>query len=135
MIWDMIPRCISRYDVTPDHLETPGKYKFNENPPPRCVLLLFFSALSLPSSWLALWAFSSSFCCPSDGHIIGLTVPPANSNLVPSGLGLLPEHLRLFLFHFSSFLYFSFFTCLFSFFIPGTWYSLVVARYLICYCC
>ena len=41
-------------DVTPDHLETPGKYKFNENPPPRSGLLLFFSASSLPLSWLVL---------------------------------------------------------------------------------
>ena len=131
MIWDMIPRYKSRYDVTPDHLETPGQYKLNENTPPRCGVLLFFSALSLPSSWLpSVWPFSSCFCCPSDGHIIGLTVPSANSNLVPSGLGLLPEHVRLFLFHFSFFfLFFSFFPCLFSFLIPGTWYSIVVARY------
>ena len=33
---------------------TRGKYKFNENALPRCGLLLFFSALSLPSSWLVL---------------------------------------------------------------------------------
>ena len=30
------------FDITPDHLETRGKHKFNENPPPRCRLLLFF---------------------------------------------------------------------------------------------
>ena len=41
-------------DITPDHLETPGTYKFYENPPPRCGLLLCCSALSLPSSWLVL---------------------------------------------------------------------------------
>ena len=41
-------------DITPDHLETPGKCKFNETLPPRCGLLLIFSALSLPSSSLVL---------------------------------------------------------------------------------
>ena len=50
---------------------------------------------------------SSSFCCPSDGHIIGLTVP-VNSNLVCSGLGLLPERMMLVLFHFSIFFLFLF---------------------------
>ena len=56
----------------------------------------------------SVWPFSSSFCS-SDGHIVGLTVPPANSNLVPSGLGLLPEHVRLFFSHFLfCFLFFSF---------------------------
>ena len=100
MIWDMISRYTSRYDITPDYLATPGKYIFNENPPPRFGLLLFFSALSLPSSLLVLRpALSSSFCYPSAGHIIGLTVPPAKSNLVPPGLGLLPEHLCLLLVH------------------------------------
>ena len=38
----------------PDHLETPGEYKLNQNPPPRCSLFLFFSALSLPSSSLVV---------------------------------------------------------------------------------
>ena len=78
-------------EIKPDHLETLGKHKLNENPPPRCGLLLFFSALSLPSSWLVLGlAFFVVFRCPSAGHIIGLTVPPANSNVVPSRLSLLP---------------------------------------------
>ena len=51
--------------------KTLGKCKFNENPPPRCGLLfLFFSAMSLPSSWLVfrLWHFLS-FCFPPAGHI------------------------------------------------------------------
>ena len=95
------------------------------------VFSCFFRLCVRPHLGLSsVWPFSSCFCCPSDGHIIGLTVPSANSNLVPSGLGLLPEHVRLFLFHFSFFfLFFSFFPCLFSFLIPGTWYSIVVARY------
>ena len=72
----------------------------------------------------SVWPLSS-FCCPSAGHIIGLTVPPANSNLVHSGLGLLPERMFFFFFfpHFSCF-FFSLFPCLFSFVIPGTWCSL-----------
>ena len=59
----MISRHIAIYHA--DHLETPGKYKFNENPPPRCGLLLFFSALSLPSSWLCS---SGLFCRSSAVH-------------------------------------------------------------------
>ena len=106
---------------------TRHKPKFIENPPPRCGLLLFFSTLSLPSSWLAVfvWPFLSFFCCPSAGHIIGPTVSPANSNLVPSGLGLLPERMHVFFVSFFVFL-FPFFPCLFSFLLPGinTWYSL-----------
>ena len=137
MMRGMISRCIAIYHAlshTQDHLETPGKSKFNENPPPRCGLLLLFSALPLPSSW-PVWPFLSSFCCPSAGHIIGLTVPPANSDLLPSGLGLLPERMYVFdsFFFFFSFLFFSFFPCLFD-----TWYLvllIVVARYLTYYCC
>ena len=140
MIWDMIPRYISRYDVKPDQLETPGNYKFSENSPPRCGVLLFFRlCLCTHLGFSSVGSLPSSFCCPSHGHIIGLTVQPANSNLVPLGLGLLPEHVRLFfvsffIFIFFSFVIFYFFPCLVSFLIPGTWYSLVVARYLI-YCC
>ena len=61
---------------------------------------------------------SSSFCCPSDGHIIGLTLP-VNSNLVCSGLGLLPERMMLLLFHFFLFFVFYFFTCRLS--LPSSW--------------
>ena len=114
---------------------TRHKSKFNENPPPRRGLLLFFSAVSLPSSWMCSSGLFLSFsCCPSAGHIIGLTVSHANSNLVPSGLGLLPERMHVFFFfHFS---FSPFFPCLFSL---DTWYlvllTAVVARYLIYYCC
>ena len=102
---------------------TRHKPKFIENPPPRCGLLLFFSTLSLPSSWLAVfvWPFLSFFCCPSAGHIIRLTVSPANSNLVPSGLGLLPERMHVgfcFIFNFFSLL----FILSLSFFLLDTWY-------------
>ena len=58
-------------DVTPDHLGTPCKYKFSENPPPRCGLLFFLLALSLPSSWLVLRLafFVVLLCCALTGHI------------------------------------------------------------------
>ena len=92
-------------DITPDHLETSGKYKFNENPPPRCGLLLFFRLCLCPHGLSCVWPFSSSLRCPSAGNIIGLTVP-ANSNLVPSGLRLFPEHV---LFVFVSYLFIFFF--------------------------
>ena len=52
---------ITTCDITPNHLETPGKYKFNENPPPRCGLLLFFSAVSA----LILACLPSGFFCLS----------------------------------------------------------------------
>ena len=113
-------------DITLNHLETPGKYKFNENPPPRCGLLLFISALSLPHLGLSsVWPFSSSFCCPSAGHIIqlGLTVP-VNSNLVPSGLGPLLERMMFVLFRFS-FFYFLLFISMFVFLLD-TWYLVLL---------
>ena len=136
MMRGMISRCIAMYQAishTQDHLETPGKSRFNEKPPPRCGLLVLFSALPLPSSWPA-WPFLSSFCCPSAGHIIELTVPPANSHLLPSGLGLVPE--RMYVFG-SSFIFFVFFPSLsFRYLIPGTPYSSCevpdVPKY---YCC
>ena len=115
--------------------------QIHRNPPPRCGVLLFFRlCLCTHLGFSSVGSLPSSFCCPSHGHIIGLTVQPANSNLVPLGLGLLPEHVRLFfvsffIFIFFSFVIFYFFPCLVSFLIPGTWYSLVVARYLIYYCC
>ena len=88
--------------------------------------LVFFGFVSALILAVFVWPFLSFFCCPSAGHIIGLTVSPANSNLVPSGLGLLPERMHVcfcFIFHFFLFCSFS---CLFSFLISGinTWYSL-----------
>ena len=120
-------------DTTPDHLETPG---VNTNSTKTHYLVAvyscFFRLCLCPHLGLSsVWHFLSSFCCPSAGHIIGLTVPPANSNLVPPRLGLLPGRMFV-LFHFRFFFLFISFR-LFSFLIPGTWYSLVliVARYLI----
>ena len=85
----------------------------------------------------SVWPFSSSFCCPSAGHIIGMTVPPANSNLVPSGLGLLPERMFVFV-SFCTLFYTKYILFLsLSFFLLDTWYLVlaVVARYLIYSCC
>ena len=50
-------------DITPDHLETQGKYKFNEDPPPRWGLLLFFSAVS-----------ALTLACPPSGLLRRLSV-------------------------------------------------------------
>ena len=117
-------------DTTPDHLETPG---VNTNSTKTHYLVAvyscFFRLCLCPHLGLSsVWHFLSYFCCPSAGHIIGLTVPPANSNLVPSRLGLLPERMFV-LFHFSIFFYSFLSFRLFSL-ISGTWYSLVVAKYL-----
>ena len=122
----MMSRYIAIYVAishTPDHLETPctNKSRFSENPPPRCGLLLLFSALSLPSSWL--WS-SGLFV------VLLLSISWTHNKTdritsVPSGLGLVPERMHVFFFHFS-FFFFSFFPCLFSFLMPGssTWYSI-----------
>ena len=57
------------------------------------LLWLLVSALFLPC---LPPCFLSSLCCPSDGHITGLTVPLANINLVPSWSGLLRECMIVF---------------------------------------
>ena len=99
-------------DITPDHHKTPGKNDFFENGSPCCGLrfalkpcLCSFLVLSSACSLL------SSFCCPSDGHITGLIVPPANTNLIPPRLGLLPQCIIVFV----SFLCFLSFLASFSF--------------------
>ena len=56
----------------------------------------FFRLCLCPHLGCVRLAFLLFFCCPSAGHIIGLTVSPANSNLVPSGLGLIPERMHAF---------------------------------------
>ena len=114
-------------DIT--HIRSPRntrhKSKFNENLPLVAVYSCFFRLCLCPHLGCVRLAFLSFFCCPSAGHIIELTVSPANSNLVPSGLGLLPERMHVFFVSFFVFL-FPFFPCLFSFLLPGinTWYSL-----------
>ena len=93
--------CDMSCGITPDHQNSPGKNNFNENRP-HCCGLRFALAPSL-CSLLALspaWPFLSSFCCPSDGHTIGLTVPPSNTNLFPWRYGLLPECMIVFVLFF-----------------------------------
>ena len=103
------------------------------NPQPRCGLLLFVLVLSLPSSWLVFLPSLltlSSFCCPSVGHIIGLTAPPANknSNIIPSGLSLLPERMFVFVSFICVFsplflsVFFAFLVPLSATYLRGTWY-------------
>ena len=69
-------RYIMRY-----HTGSP-QHNRQTNPQPRCGLL--FAWLSVSALFLACLSSVppslSSFCCPSAGHIIGLTTPPANKN-------------------------------------------------------
>ena len=133
MIRDMVSRYIAIYHAISHRITS--KHQVNTNSTKTHHLVVFYSrffrlCLCPHLGLSSVWHFLSSFCCPSAGQIIGLTVPPANRNLVPSRLGLLPERMFI-LFHFP--IFFSFLSfCLFSFLIPGTRYSLVVARYLIC---
>ena len=88
-------------------------------------------------STICFWllAFTHFLACPPSGNLCrhfvvhhldklsyyGLTVPPENSNPIPSRLGLLPD--RMFVsFHFYKFLLVAF-------------YSLVGTRYLVYFCC
>ena len=95
-------------DITPDHLETSGKYNSTKTHHLFAVYSCFFwLCLCPPLGLSSVWHFLSPFCCPSAGHIIGLTAPPANSNLVPSRLGLLPGSVFVLL-HFSLLFFSSF---------------------------
>ena len=76
-------------------------------------------------SSVCLFCRPESFCCPSAVHIMGLTVPPAKSNLVPSGLGLLPERMYVCFVSFFFFLCFVFFLSL-SFFLLDAWYLVLL---------
>ena len=108
MIWDMISRHIATYHATSHRITSKHQVNTNSTKTHHLVAVYscFFSALSLPHLGLSsVWHFLSSFCCPSAGHIIGLTIPPPNSNLVPSRLGLLPERM-LFCFIFRFFFLF-----------------------------
>ena len=72
-------------DITPDHPKAQGKNNVNENRLPCCGPRFALASCLCPLLALSpAWPFLSSVCCPSDGHIIGLTVPLANINLVPS---------------------------------------------------
>ena len=125
MIRDMTSRYIAIYlaiSHTLDRLEAPGTNNPNSTKTHHLVAVYScFSAVSALTLAVFVWPFLSFFCCPPAGHIIGLTVSPANSNLVPSGLGLLPERMHAcfcFIFHFFSFLFF----LSLSFFLLDTWY-------------
>ena len=123
MIWDMISRYIAIYHAISHRIASKHQANTNSTKTHHLVVVYscFFRLCLCPHLGLSsVWPFLSSFCCPSAGHIIiGLTVPPANSSLVPSGLGLLPERMFV-LFHFSFYL-FIFFHSL-SFLLLDTWY-------------
>ena len=96
MIWVVISqgnmRHIMRY-----HTGSPKntrQKKLHRKPSPCCGLLFVLAPCMCPLLVLSpVGPFLPSFCCPSAGHMIGLTEPPANTNLVPSPLGLLPERM------------------------------------------
>ena len=120
MIWDMVSRYIAIYHAISHRITSKHQVNTNSTKTHHLVAVYscFFRLCLCPHlGWFSVRHFLSSFCCPSAGHIIGLTVPPANSNLVPSRLGLLPERMFV-LFHFSFLLSFYYFR-LFFFLIPG----------------
>ena len=123
MIWDMISRYIAIYHAMSHQITSKHQANTNSTKTHHLVAVYscFFRLRLCPYLGLSsVWLFLSSFCCLSAGHIIGLTVPPANSNLVPSGLRLLPERMFV-LFHFS-FFFFCFFCLPLSFFLLHTRY-------------
>ena len=120
-------------DITPDHLDTPGKYKFNENPPLRCSTLFFFG-FSLPSSWLVLGLeFFVVFQLSISWTHHGTDRTTSKQQRCPPKTRPAPwAHVCFVSFFVFFLLVFSFLSFrLFSFLVPGTWYSLVVARFLI----
>ena len=130
MIWDMISLYIAIYHaishrITSKHQANTDSTKTHLVNHLAAVYSCFFQLCQCPHLGLSsVWPFLSSFCCPSAGHIVGLTVPPANNNLVPSGLGLLPERMFAFVSFFISFS-FIFFLSL-SFFLLDTWNLLLI---------
>ena len=98
-------------DITPHHSKAQAQHNFNKDRPPCCGLRFAFGPfLCAPLALSPACPFFSSSCCRSDGHIIGLTVPLANINLVPSWFGLLPECMVVFV---------AFFYFLFLFLLPS----------------
>ena len=99
MIWDMIPTSIAicyaiSHRITARHQENTTSTKTDH------LVAAYVLLWLLVSAFLALspaWPFLSSFCCPPDRYIIGQTVPPANTNIVPSRLALLPECMIVFI--------------------------------------
>ena len=140
IIWDTPEYDITKYrDTSCDIKPDTSKHQANANLTKPCHLVAvyswFFRLCLCPHLRLSsVWPFSSCFCCPSARHIIGLTVPLANGNLVNSGLGLPPERMMFVFVSFFTFLPFFF---LFVFLLD-TWYLVLTsldARYMICYCC
>ena len=124
---------ITRATNTPDNLETPGKYKFNENPPPRCGLLFFL--LCLPSSWLVFrlaFFFVLLLSISWTHHRTDRTT----SKQQPCPLRPWPAPWArvcfCFIFHFFPFI---FSISLYFFLLMVLLTYLVVARYLVFYCC
>ena len=94
MIWDMIQPSIAihhevSHRITPKHQAKTTSTTTDHHVAGLLLFWLLVSPRSLPGLPPAL--FLLSLCCPSAGHIIGLTVPPVSTNLVPSRLGLLPQ--------------------------------------------
>ena len=116
------------YPGTPHHFEFTTQIEIQRKPTASWRSIVFFAFVSplilacLPSG---LFCRPESFCCPSAVHIMGLTVPPAKSNLVPSGLGLLPERMYVCFVSFFFFLCFVFFLSL-SFFLLDAWYLVLL---------
>ena len=122
-----ISRCTLRYhthQITSKH-QAQKLIRIHRKPTTslRSALVCFSDFVSALVLGVFVWPFLSFFCYPSARNIIGLTIPPASSNLVPSGLGLLLSARMLV---FSSFFFFpphyglclSFLSQEFSFFFP-----------------
>ena len=120
VMWDILSQYIEISHATLHRITS--KHQANANLTKPCHLVAvyswFFRLCLCPHLRLSsVWPFSSCFCCPSARHIIGLTVPLANGNLVNSGLGLPPERMM--------FVFVSFFTFLPFFLFPvcfPSWY-------------
>ena len=111
---------------TPDHLETTGTNPNSTKTHHLVAVYSCFVRFSLcPHLAVLVWPLLSFLCCPWAGHVIGLTLSSANSNIVP-GLGLLPERMHVsfcFIFHFFHFFSFPvFFPSWYLILIPGTPY-------------
>lgn len=117
MIWDVISPIFAIYRALSHRITL--KYQANTLQRKPTTLLLssiFFGSGSLPpSSLVSRLPFLSSLCCPSDGHILVLTAPPANSNQSPYESAF---YLREWLF--LCYFLFSFFPEPFYFLLPGT---------------
>ena len=106
-----------------------SKHQANTNSTKNHYLIAVYSCffrlcLCLHLGFSSVWPFLSSFSCPSTGHIIGLTVSPAN-NLVPSGLGPWAHVCFRFIFHLIWFDLIWFISL--SFFVRDAWYLVLLS--------